>query len=174
MRYPKNRVGGISLLPKAITFDPTVRFSVSLVFQKLDVQRFPIKPRSVNRSEGLQICDQSQNREVEGKDKIAKSTYPTLVASLKTCANKLQILLWVNSLSFFYISFPKSHQKPFDTSLFSTIKRQCSYILFPLLGLRTLDLRFKGCRCSFLAIIYSLCFILLHNMLYCFSQLFLA
>ena len=56
------------------------------------------------------------------------------------------------------------HQKTFNFSLLSTIKGQCSCTLFPLLGLRTLDLRFKGCRCSFLVIIYTLCFIFVHSM----------
>ena len=76
----------------------------------------------------------------------------------------------VQILSLFLSKFsPKHIKRTFDSSLLSTTKRLSSCTLSPLLGLRTLDLRLKGCRCSFLATIYTLCFILLYNMLYCIS-----
>ena len=57
----------------------------------------------------------------------------------------------------------------FDFSLLSTIMMQCSCTLFPLLDLKTLDLWFKGCRCSFLATIYTKK-LHLHPLLYVCSQ----
>ena len=50
MRYLQNRLKRISSLPKAITFDPTVEISFSLVFWKLDIQIFPRTPRSTQSS----------------------------------------------------------------------------------------------------------------------------
>lgn len=41
-----------STLPKAITFDPTVGFSIYLVFWKLDIQKFPGTPRSAQSKSG--------------------------------------------------------------------------------------------------------------------------
>lgn len=34
------------MLPEAISFDPTIKISTSLVFWNLDIQVFPWKPRS--------------------------------------------------------------------------------------------------------------------------------
>ena len=50
MRYLQNRLKRISSLPKAITFDPIVEISFSLVFWKLDIQIFPRTPRSTQSS----------------------------------------------------------------------------------------------------------------------------
>ena len=45
IRYLENRENCFSTLLKAINADPTVGFSISLVFRKLKIQRFPGTPR---------------------------------------------------------------------------------------------------------------------------------
>jgi len=40
LRYPENCAKCINSLPKAITFDPTINISFSLVFWKLDIHIF--------------------------------------------------------------------------------------------------------------------------------------
>ena len=50
LRYPENRAKRISTLLEAITFDPTVGFSISLVFWKLDIYSFPRTPRLAQSS----------------------------------------------------------------------------------------------------------------------------
>ena len=47
LRYPENHAKRVNTLPETITFYPTARFSISLVLWKLDIQRFPRKPRLV-------------------------------------------------------------------------------------------------------------------------------
>ena len=46
LRYIENHGKYINTVPEAITFDPTVGFSISLVFWKLDIQSFPRTLRS--------------------------------------------------------------------------------------------------------------------------------
>jgi len=46
LRYPENHEKCIGTLFKAITFDLTIGFSISLVFWKLEIQRFIETPRS--------------------------------------------------------------------------------------------------------------------------------
>ena len=45
IRYLENRENCFSTLLKAINADPTIGFSISLVFRKLKIQRFPGTPR---------------------------------------------------------------------------------------------------------------------------------
>ena len=76
LRYLKDRVGRVSLLLEAISFDPTIGFSISLVFWKLYIHTFPETPRLA----------QSESRKVhryaikvrEEKDKIADASVPDL------------------------------------------------------------------------------------------------
>ena len=53
------------------------------------------------------------------------------------------------SLSFLYISLPKTHQKTFDSSFLSTITRQCSCSQSSSHWQNTLDLRFRGVVVAF-------------------------
>ena len=72
------------------------------------------------------------------------------------------------------LSFSKKHtQKPLISHLFPTIKRQCSCSHLPLLGLGTQDLRFRRCRCSFLAIIYTHLILQLFIAFFCFIKCFI-
>ena len=47
MKYLKNHAKCINILPEAINFYPTVGYSISLVFWKLDIQIFPGTLRSI-------------------------------------------------------------------------------------------------------------------------------
>jgi len=46
LRYLENCAKRVSLLPEAITFDLIVRFPISLVFRKLNIQKFTGTPKS--------------------------------------------------------------------------------------------------------------------------------
>jgi len=46
LRYVENHEKYINMLLEAITFDMTVGFSISLVFWKLDIQRFLVLAQS--------------------------------------------------------------------------------------------------------------------------------
>ena len=52
LRYPENRARNVILLPKVITFYPTVGFQSFIVFQKLDIKTFPVTTRSTQSDLG--------------------------------------------------------------------------------------------------------------------------
>ena len=52
LKYPENRERHISMLPKAITFYPTIGFLISLVLWKLDIQSFLETPKSAQFESG--------------------------------------------------------------------------------------------------------------------------
>ena len=66
LRYLKNHAKHVSMLPMAITFDPTIRFSISLVLWKLDNQSFPRRDQ-LNPSLGrpLNMCPKLDQEKAE-------------------------------------------------------------------------------------------------------------
>ena len=52
LRYPEKHAKHVSTLPESITFDLTVRFPISLVLWKLDIQSFPRTPKSAQSKLG--------------------------------------------------------------------------------------------------------------------------
>jgi len=60
LRYLENRKKSINTLPEAITFDPTIGFSISFVFWKLDIQSFLGAPRLVQSKSGKAFKDVSE------------------------------------------------------------------------------------------------------------------
>ena len=146
------------MLFKSITFDLTIGISTSLVFQKLEIQIFQETPGSTQLEFGKAFKYASEVEPVK-KPRLLMSTSDSAIErsffqlfNHKTPSNqkkkkkkKLSILEHFarQILSLFLSKFsPKHIQKTFDFSLFSTVKMQCSCTLFPLLGLRILNLRF--------------------------------
>ena len=52
LRYPENHKKHVSTLPEIITFDPTIGFSITLLFWKLDIWSFPGTPRLAQSESG--------------------------------------------------------------------------------------------------------------------------
>ena len=71
LRYLKNHVEHISTLPKAITFDPTIGVSISLVFWKLDIHKFPRTSRSTQSESKKAIKYAIEVRTEKQEKKIA-------------------------------------------------------------------------------------------------------
>ena len=139
LRYPENRTKRVSTHPEAITFYPTVRFSISLFFWKLDIQIFPKTLKSV-QSESRKTfkymseaglgkswlcwCHQGGRRPYKVRRK-PKGQFPNintpkpLILQPKKIKIKIKIgSLWANSLS----SLPntpkhiQTHRKHIQTS----------------------------------------------------------
>ena len=173
LRYLENHAKRISSLPDAITFYSTVEFPSSLVFQKLHIQTFLGTPRSTQSKPKKAFIRPFQvggRPELKSHKFIINTPKPPLDKKEKEKEIGYLELFWGKFSLFSSLNSLPNTSITFDFSFLSTIKRQCSNTLFPLLGLRILDLRFKGCRCRFLATIYTLCFIFIHNMLICFPQ----
>ena len=68
LRYPENRTGCVSSLPKTIAFDSTVGFSNCQVFWKLDIHTFPGIPRSTQLEFGKAFKSTIECRTKKGQD----------------------------------------------------------------------------------------------------------
>ena len=73
MRYPENRAKRVNMIPKAITFDSTVEFPISLVFWKLDIQSFPRIPSSI-QSKSRRPSNMRPNLDKKKKLELLMST----------------------------------------------------------------------------------------------------
>ena len=73
LRYLENCVRRVNLFPKAIMFDPTIIFSISLVFWKLDIQIFLGTLRLVQSEFGkaFKYAIEVRTEKLEEKDKTA-------------------------------------------------------------------------------------------------------
>ena len=101
----KNHVGRINSVSAAITFDPTVRISISLVFKKLKIHTFPGTPRSAQLEFGKAFkCAIKFGIEKLENDKIADISLAAPKGALGTflhlkCLKRLlpdQILMGMN------------------------------------------------------------------------------
>ena len=87
------------------------------------------------RAKESPFCYKDPQTPLQIKKKKKNKTKQNIRQFLEHFLGRFSLFSYLNSLL-------NTKIKTFDSSLFSVIKRQCSYILFPLLGIRTLDLRF--------------------------------
>ena len=164
LRYLENCARHVSSLPKAITFDPAIGISFSLVLWKLDIQTFLGTSRSgqlefektfkyatkfePGKSQLLMLV--STPAHPLGSPIVERSNFQDKYRLTPQDQKKkgiwaiLGAILCRLSLS---LSLSKNTQKPLILCFFPTIKCSCSHL--PLLGFRTLDLRFKGVDVAF-------------------------
>ena len=163
LRYLENHVERISRLPDAITFDPTVGISISLVFQKLYIQNFlgtPREAQSESRKAFKQVIKVRREKDEIANVSLVNTAATMWLQSLRKRAKSLfnppnpQIsktvnfgnfgeIFYANSLflSLFLSKFSPKHVQKLLISLFPQQSRGSVLALF-FLGLRTLDLRF--------------------------------
>ena len=181
LRYPENCAKRVKMLPKTITFYLIIRFPISSVFWKLDIQSFPEKPRSAqsksgksfkyafeSRSEKVRTVDVSKGGRwpLKGrwkpKSQISIMNTPRPLILQKEEEDFGQFLGQILSLFLSNLS-PKCIQTPLIL-LFSPIHKVVFLHSIFLSLVPYLRFEVQGCGCSFLATIHDLFF----------SQLFLV
>ena len=152
-------------LPRAITFDQTVRFLSSIPFQKLEVKIFPRVSRSTPFEKLHRWCPfqgPPPRKACQGYKRPQAPPRPKKKVSLGSAL----------CLDFFYTFFlslsnTKNTSKPLDSSFFIKNTKYCSYTQSSSPWFYTLDLGFRGVDVAFLAIIHT------HNFLNLFLEFIL-